>query len=391
MRTITVNISEAIIKEKSNDYSIKELNDARYPIRFRYLSDRTKGSWFYDGGKVRYKWIGRWPLVRMANIKSMLPQIEINLASGMNHEAAVIGHFETVSDLLKWHLSQAVKTRALSQLRKTGIKSIINCNLLPYIGSMYLSDIARPVLLERFFTPIQADYSISTVYSAWCVLKSAFRAACAADLLPVNPVEGMRVSDFVKEKIKPKASKLEERHLPVLFSSLTDRKYNYDSMLGCLILLHGTRIGETRQARWDQFDFIDNTWNIPESITKGVCPALKVMLTETSIELLKRHKEWQKKRGYNGVWLFKGSERSPMTPKQANDAIQRVSDRKWTAHDLRKAYRDVLTEVNTDSFVAERMLNHSLTMVQKTYNQKEQSTKARQANERAHEWILNRI
>ena len=80
-----------------------------------------------------------------------------------------------------------------------------------------------------------------------------------------------------------------------------------------------------------------------------------------------------------------------MTPKQANDAIQRVSDRKWTAHDLRKAYRDVLTEGNTDSFVAERMLNHSLTMVQKTYNQKEQSTKARQANERAHEWILNRI
>lgn len=391
MKTKTVNISEAIIKEIASDDSIGELNDARYPIRFRYLSDRSKGSWFYDGGKVRYKWIGRYPLVKMANIKSMLPQIEINLASGMNHEAAVIGHFETVSDLLAWHLSQTLKTRALSQSRKTGIKSVIKCYLMPYIGGLPLVDIARPVLLERFFTPIQGDYSISTVYLAWCVLKSAFRSACAADLMPVNPIESMKVSDFVKEKIKPKPSKLEERHLPAIFSELIKGKHTYDSMLVSLILLHGTRIGETRQARWDQFDFIDNTWSIPESITKGNSPALKVMLTDTAIDLLKRHRAWQNKRGYSGIWLFKGSERSAMTPTQANNSVQRVSKRKWTAHDLRKAYRDVLTEVDTDSFVAERMINHSLTLVQKTYNQKEQNNKARQANERAHEWILSRI
>ncbi|NGZ17997.1 tyrosine-type recombinase/integrase [Vibrio aestuarianus] len=390
MATKRLNISEAILKELAADKSVTEINDPRFPLRFRYLANREQGSWYYVRGP-HYQWIGRWPLVKLADIKRGLAQIEINFASGMNSKLAVIGHFETVSDLLKWHLDQTMKTRALSKARKTGIKSIIKCYLLPYIGDLPLVDVTSPILLERFFTPIQADYSISTVYLAWCVLKSAFNRSHEAGLMPANLIANMKVSDFVKEKIKPKPSKLEDRHLPVIFADLKSRKHSSDCVLALMMLLHGTRIGETRQARWDQFDFIDNTWNIPESITKGNSPALKVMLTETSVELLKQHQQWQRKRGYSGIWLFKGSERSAMTQSQANKAIQRVSDRNWTAHDLRKAYRDVLTEVDTDSFVAERMINHSLTSVQKTYNQKEQNNKAKEANKRAHQWIHSRI
>lgn len=391
MKTTTTTISEAVIRENAKNLDVRELNDPRLPIRFRYLADRTKGSWFYHGGKVRYKWLGRWPLVKMAHLKSMLPQIEINLASGMNHEAAVIGHFETVSDLLKWHRDQTIKTRALSQSRKTGIKSSIKCYLLPRIGAMHMVDVTSPALLEKLFTPMQEEYSISTVYLAWGVLKSAFKRAHEAELMPSNPIANMKVSDFVKEKIKPKPSKLEDRHLPPIFEELISAKHSYDSILALLMLLHGTRIGETRQARWDQFNFTDNTWNIPEDITKGDSPGLRVMLTDTTVEILKKHQQWQKKRGYSGIWLFKGSVRSSMTPTQANNAIQNVSNKMWTAHDLRKAYRDVLTEVDTDTFVAERMINHSLTSVQRTYNQKEQNSKARAANERAHKWILSRI
>lgn len=390
MATKRLNISEAILKELVNDKAVTEINDPRYPLRFRYLSNREQGSWFYVRGDV-FKWIGRWPLVKLSHIKPMLPQIEINLASGMKAESALVGHFETVSDLLNWHLDQTIKTRALTQSRKTGVKCAIKCYLLPFIGGLPLVDISRPVLLERFFTPIQMEYSIATVYLAWGVLKSAFNRAREADLLPVNLISEMKVCEFVKEKLKPKPSKLEARHLPPILNELKQSKYSADLMLVALMLLHGTRIGETRQARWEWFDFIDNTCTIPESITKGDSPELKVMLTDTTIEFLRRHREWQKRKGYEGVWLFRGSERSAMTPTQANKAIQRVSKRMWTAHDLRKAYRDVLTEVNADTFVAERMINHSLTSVQETYNKKEQNDKAKQANVRAHQWLNERV
>ena len=390
MATKRLNISEAILKELAKDLTVTELNDPRYPLRFRYHASRESGSWFFTRGGI-YKKIGTWPLVKLATIKASLDLIEVNLASGIAADRAVIGYFETVADLLDWHLSQTIQTRALSQARKTSVKSAIKCYIKPFIGDLPLVDISRPVLLEQFFTPIQAKYSIATVYKAWGVLKTACNRACETDLISVNPIGQMKVHEFVKEKLKPKPSALEPRHLPGILQELRDSKHSPDCMLAALMLLHGTRIGETRQARWDQFDFIDNTWTIPELITKGNSPELKVMLTDTTIELLKRHRAWQKWKGYSGIWLFKGSEPSAMTPTQANSAIQRVSGRAWRAHDLRKAYRGVLTEVDTDSFVAERMINHSLTTVQETYNRREQDLKAQQANIRAHQWLNDRI
>lgn len=390
MATKQLNISEAVIKELASDKSVTELNDPRYPLRFRYLSNREQGSWFYVRGDV-YKWIGRWPLVKLSHIKPMLPQIEINLASGMKAESAVVGHFETVSDLLKWHLDQTMNKRALHQTRKQGIKTAINRYLLPRIGDVQMVDISRPLLLERFFMPIQKDYAIATIRLAFGVLKTAFKRARESDLIDLNLVADMKVNEFLPEKVKPKAALLEPRHLPLILNEANQSKHSYGSVMVALLLLHGTRIGETRLARWDQFDFFDNTWTIPADITKGKSPELKVMLTETTIELLNRHRAWQKKRGYDGVWLFRGSERSAMTPTQANKAIQKFSGRNWTAHDLRKAYSELLTEVGTDYLVKEKMLNHSLTTLDRTYNQKEHFDKARAANARAHQWLNERI
>lgn len=391
MAVLTAKISEAIIKQTAADLDVHEINDPSMPVRFRYLKDRSKGSWFYHGNGIAYKKIGSWPLVKCALIRSKLPQIQINLACGMDKERAVVGHFETVSDLLDWHLDQTLNTRALTQLRKSGVKTAIKQYIRPYINDVYIADISRPVLLNQFFNQIQKDYSISTIYLAWGVLKTAFARARETDLLDVNPIADMKACEFVKEKVRPKPSKLEARHLPEIARNLETTKHSYDTMLAMLLLLHGTRIGETRLARWEQFDLFDKTWTIPATITKGNSPELKVTLTEKTIEWLKRHKQWQRKRGYSGSWLFRGSVRSAMTPTQANKCIQRVSNRTWTAHDLRKAFRDALTEVDTDTFVAERMLNHSLTSVQETYNKKEQADKARAATERVHQWIDERV
>lgn len=390
MTVKTGNISEAFIKEYATNPDINELNDLRTPIRFRYLSDRSKGSWFYVRGKV-YKWIGRWPLVKLSHIKGLLPQIEINLASGMAPAAAVVGHFGTVSDLLAWHLDQTLSKRALTQTRKQGIKSAINRYLLPFIGDVQMVDVNRPVLLERLFMPIQTVYAIATIRLAFGVLKTAFKRAHEADLIDINPIAEMKVSEFLPEKVKPKSAALEPRHLPMVLKNAMEGKHSYAAALVSLMLLHGTRIGETRLARWDQFDFFDNTWTIPASITKGNSPELKVMLTDTTVKLLKKHKAWQLKRGYSGVWLFKGSVRSAMTPTQANKAVQAVSGREWTAHDLRKAYTSLLNLTGTDYLVRERMINHSLTTLEKTYNQEELLDKALAANERAHEWINERL
>lgn len=391
MTVITARISEALIKEHASNPDVREINDPSLPVRFRYLTDRTKGSWFYCGGKIRYKKLGSWPLVKCALIRDMMPQIQINLASGIAAEKAVIGHFVTVSDLLEWHLETTWKRRDLDQTRKQGIKTAINRYILPLIGDVNMVDLKRPILLESFFLPIQEKYAIATIRLAFGVLKSACARATSAELMDFNPISDIKLGDFLSDRVKPRAAVLEPRHLPEILNQVLITKPSHESMMIGLMVLHGTRIGETRLARWEQFDFIDNTWTIPADITKGTSPELKIMLTDTTVSLLKRHKEWQTKRGYDGVWLFRGSSRSAMTPTQANNCIQRFSQRKWTAHHIRKAYRDLLAEVGTDFMVAERMINHSLTTIVKTYNQREHYEKARSANHAAHKWLKDRI
>lgn len=388
MTTKYQNISEAVIKRYAADAAVKEINDPRYPLRFRFAASRDKGSWFYVRGK-RWKKIGEWPLVKFSDVTKKLPEIEINIASGLSHDIAVTGHFEAVSDLLDWYLERVAVKQGLKPTRKQGIKTAINCYLSPRVGSLWMADVSRQEVDKRLMMAMQRDgYSISTISLAFGVLKSAFKQAHSSGHIDINLTEGMRFSDFIPEAQQPKESNLMPNDIPSVLSRV--REIGGDGfVMSWLMALHGSRIGETRLARWDEFDFSSKVWNIPASNAKNG-KAIKVPLTEHSIELLNSHKQSQEQKGYSGVWLFKGSKRSAKTPTQANNAIKQVSDGEWTAHDLRKAYRDIHNEIGTDYLLAERMINHSLTKLDKTYNQKDHLERARIAQERAHEWIFSR-
>ena len=45
MATVRVPISDAVIRRYAGQ-AVKQLTDARYPLRFRYGADRKTGSWF---------------------------------------------------------------------------------------------------------------------------------------------------------------------------------------------------------------------------------------------------------------------------------------------------------------------------------------------------------
>ncbi|MGF6093219.1 hypothetical protein ACLD1X_29195, partial [Pseudomonas sp. 18173] len=45
LKTLTVKLSDAVIKQHAIDPTITELKDPRHPLRFRYRQNRNKGSW----------------------------------------------------------------------------------------------------------------------------------------------------------------------------------------------------------------------------------------------------------------------------------------------------------------------------------------------------------
>jgi integrase len=117
---------------------------------------------------------------------------------------------------------------------------------------------------------MQERYALSFVRSVWGVLGVAVRQAYRLDLLAINPLAGLEFTDFVRTKIKAKAVRLHSDDVPSLLERLADQfdELPVASTLAGLMLCHGTRLGETRPARWKNVNTDTGKWFIPAADTK---------------------------------------------------------------------------------------------------------------------------
>ncbi|WP_163033677.1 tyrosine-type recombinase/integrase, partial [Pseudomonas viridiflava] len=77
-----------------------------------------------------------------------------------------------------------------------------------------------------------------------------------------------------------------------------------DCMLALMMLCHGTRAGETRQARWSYLTLGEQgEWFIPAENTKTRCEH-RLPLTQQVCVLLERYRAWQSSKGYKGAYMF---------------------------------------------------------------------------------------
>ncbi|NWE37321.1 tyrosine-type recombinase/integrase, partial [Pseudomonas gingeri] len=148
---------------------------------------------------------------------------------------------------------------------------------------------------------------LSFVRSVYGVLAVAFRQATRLALLGVNPVVDLKYTDFVRTRIKPKPARLRGDDVPALLLDLADRFEcaPLESMLALMMLCHGTRLGETRQARWKNLNLTTRQWFIPAEDTKTKAEHT-LPLTEQACALIERYRAAQQTTGYQGPFLFPG-------------------------------------------------------------------------------------
>jgi len=159
--------------------------------------------------------------------------------------------------------------------------------------------------------------------------------------------------------------------------------------LAVLMLAHGTRIGETRQAKWRHFDLIGKTWHIPAVDTKTK-KAHTLPLTAQVCAFLARYRASQVARGYDGAYLFPGVQGRPFSEMQAQLAFTALSGEQWTSHDLRKTARTAWADLGVDYLIGELLLNHALKALDVTYIHTTAEAQKRQALERWHAWLDER-
>jgi integrase len=378
MTSAAVKMSDAEIKRQAAG-DVRDLRDIENRgLYLRFTRARARASW-YLVVKGEWKRIGAFPDLNTKQVVAALPAIRLRLEAGTG---ANLSKWSTVGELLTWYAERMSRDRNLSSKRKKTGASAIKCHLLPRLGDLPLAGIDKATLDSQLMWPLQESISIDYVRSVFQLLALAFRQAFKLGLISANPMATIKFNDFSKAKVGIKPSRLRGVQLSGLLEQLAAvmEPAPLDSMLALMMLCHGTRIGETRQARWSHISLAEREWFIPAEHTKtGVEHHLP--LTEQVCALLVSYREGQYAAGYDGQFLFPARNGKALSEGQASAVFARLGKGEWTSHDLRKVARTGWADLGIDHLIGELLINHAMGHNVKVYIQSDVMGRKRDALE----------
>ncbi|AXO88425.1 site-specific integrase [Pseudomonas parafulva] len=385
--TRAVKFSDAEVRRQAADLGVRDLRDPRHPgLYLRFWSDRTRATWHLVRGK-RWVPVARWPELGAAAVLAELPALRQRLLRDPA-TAPVASSMATVGQLLDWFGDRMRRDRSLSTKRKAGARSAIAQHLKPRLDDLALADVTSDALDKQLMWPAQAEVSLSYLRQMFALLLTAFKQAKRLGLIDSDPMAGMRFSDFTKAKILPKASRLRSVHLPDVMQQLAQAfdETPAKAMLALMMLAHGTRIGETRKARWSEVSVTAGEWFIPAANAKTRTEH-RLPLTGQICALLTRYRSIQQAEGYDGVYLFPSRRGGCLSEGQGSAVFTELGRGEWTSHDLRKVSRSTWTDLGIDGHIGEMLLNHSLGKIASTYIHTQAMQQRRAALEKWHAWL----
>lgn len=332
---------------------------------FRFsIKDRARGSFFlrhYQDGRERWALIARWPDVPTKTARKMYADMKATLYSNPS-TPALIDRFDTVGDLMGWHLKRVQRDRDLSQGRKSAVASQVKA-INKHLASVPLPLLTRHLVDEELIQPLRDKYATVYVRSLLGTLRKATKQAHTLDLLVSDPLAGYTFKDFVNHSLGPAAPRMSQADLQPLIESLPES--GRGRLLVQLMLMWGTRIGETVAMRWSWIDTPAMMLRIPATHTKGEAGQHDIPLTYQAMKVLRKHKNSQRS---GSAFIFPGAIGKPMDMSIAHKEIKEASKGEWTSHELRKLARTTWSGIGADWAVCEKMLNHTIKGLDKIYN-----------------------
>lgn len=393
-KTLQISFNERAIKRAAADPAARELKDPRAPgLVLRLHKSGERGTWYivrHQGGPAKWHKVATWPSLNSGQMLEALPVILRRLASDSAAQVSASG-WVTCGELLAWFATRLATQRTLSAGRRRSAASILKCHLVPRLGAVRLSQLDKPTLLDELIWPLQAQVKPSYLEKVWQLLNQATKAAQSVGLIEVDPLAVMTLKDFLTISRQPKAGKLKAHQVRGLLGLLGDT-WSGDhakTLLVLLMLLHGTRIGETTRSRWADFDLEGKEWVLRDQDTK-TGEELVLPITPTVYSLITAYRARQLSQGYAGVWVFPGENGKPLCDRSAQSLFEQLSGGEWSSHDLRKLARTAWADLGIDWLVGEALLNHKLQGVSAAYIHTTLRAGKRDALERWHAWLLEK-
>lgn len=262
------------------------------------------------------------------------------------------------------------------ELKKESVKSetaekayrALEKHILPKLANVPIQDI-KPKLVLDILAPVKAQGTLETVKRLCRIINEVMRLAVASGHIEVNYLADI-TKLFPAPKRKHMATIRPER-LPELMQAIANANITLSTR--CLLewQLHTmTRPIESATARWQDIDFENKIWIVPEERMKMKRPHT-IPLTEQTLALLEIMKPISSHRDY--IFPSNKNPKSHVNSQSANMALKRMGfDGELVSHGLRALASTTLNEQGFNPDVIEAALAHvDRNDVRKAYNRAE--------------------
>ena len=319
-------------------------------------------SYRYDG-KQKLMPLGKYPDVplvlarsRHADGRKLLTQGTDPMAERKSVRTAVKVAEESSFECIarKWleHWKDGKSTRHVDSTRRR-----LDANILPAIGQLQITEIEAPDIVAMAKT-IDARGARDIAKRAIETTGQVFRYALASGYTRRNPAADFKPRDILRASHKVNHARVDVKELPDLLRQIEVYQGTHVTRLAMkLIALTFVRTSELIGAKWSEFDFEEERWDIPKERMKMRTPHI-VPLAKQTVEILAMLRDLTG----DSEWLFPGDRNrsKPMSNNTILKALERMGYKgRMTGHGFRGLASTILHEREYTHEYIELQLAHS--------------------------------
>ncbi len=326
------------------------------------------------------QWFLRYRPRRQAQRATVLGHFDaMSLADARQRAHDILGAARKGLDLIAEEVRQAEERKAAEARRRTvrqvgedylasvegrlrsyrDIKSRFKNHVFPKFGDRLIGEVRRGDIVG-FLDELQERGLRNMVNKVREGLISLFGYAVERDYIDANPAAATKKPRGLEPPRQRVLSRDEMRNLWQALDRISDPGRSYIRVL----MLTGCRREEARAMRWQELDLDAGLWTLPaERNTTG--RAHEVPLTSSVVEILRERQRLKNP----GFYVFSLDGKRPMSVHQIKARLEKESGvADWRLHDLRRTLRTGLAELGIPYEIAERVIGHAVTGLERVYN-----------------------
>ncbi|MDD2917429.1 integrase arm-type DNA-binding domain-containing protein [Rhodoferax sp.] len=314
------------------------------------------------GGKEKLLAFGTYPAVSLKAARDKANEARKTLLDGRDPgaqrkaEKAKIVH-ETANTLeavsRDWLAHQAARWATITHDR---IEASLKADIFPALGARPVAGI-KPGEIMAAVKKIEARGAAEQADRVLKRIKAVYRWAVTHERIESNPMVDLMPSEILKPRHVTHRAALADSDLPAFLAKLAAYQGDPNTVHALrLLMLTATRPGETRGARWAEFDLDAALWIIPAERMKMKIEH-RVPLSTQALDVLRTMQTLSG--GRELVFPSPTYPSKPLSENTFNSALANMGFKGTaTAHGFRALFSTVANECNWNPDAIERQLAH---------------------------------